>query len=147
MPSASAKPKIRRLRRKDVPELDAERLGHRQKGTDRRVRRLTRLRLALLVLLVCVARQPRPVGDVLLAEACVGAEAPEVGGELARVVTPGTVLGAGTSCHLSRVDGKAHQDGLIRMATIQSGDRSSLPQLVGVVTIGDSTMRGRSLPS
>lgn len=134
MPSTSAKPKIPCLRRADIREIHAERLRHRQKGADRRVRRCARLRLALLVLLVGVARQPRTVGDILLAEAGLSPETPEVGGELARVVTPGTVLGAGTSCHSSRIDGEAHRYGLIRMATIQSGDHSSLPCLVGVVT-------------
>lgn len=97
--AGSAKPKIRYVRRKDLSEFDAKRLRHRQERADRRVRRRPRLRLALFVLLVRVARQPRTVGDILLAEADFGPETPEVPRELACIVTPGRVFGSGALRH------------------------------------------------
>lgn len=38
-PSRSAQPKVRHVRRKDLSELNAERLRHRQQRANRRVRR------------------------------------------------------------------------------------------------------------
>lgn len=117
--SRSAEPKVRRVRRKNLSELNAERLRHGQQRANRRVRRRPRLRLALLVLLVRVARQAGAVCDVLLAEPALVAESLKVRGELAGIGTPGRILGSGPLCHRSSVPASRRRYGLTGMAFVK----------------------------
>lgn len=107
---------IRGAVRNQINQGNAEHLRKREHRAQRRIRRISRARLSLFILLIGVPRKARPIGDIFLAQPGTLACGTERGREALGVRAPLRFNLIVPSGHLPSVSTTSSSYGLIGMA-------------------------------